>query len=389
MKIKDALKTINKMTGAEQLDESPFAEVKDFYDTGNYALNRVLTGSIYTGIPRGRVVTLFGESGSGKSLIAATTAAMALKKDEVDVVYVFDSEGGTLVNIFRQYGVDMSKVQHVPVASVEQCAVKMIQTYDTLVQARQDYLKDPANNDDVRAMCILDSYGALAADKLVSDAVNKDKMAVDMGISQKMKNNMMRGLMMRVVQSNATLLVINHEYKDPSQMFASKVHNMAGGMGIQFASHMILQCEKLLIKAADDEFLTGKEGKDDSVGFFKGNKIKFFVVKNRVCKPAFTATIYIDFNHGLSRYEGLVEPAVEMGFLEEVRGGYACKTWNDGKKITYRELMSNDEIWGTFLKEFDAKSQELMKYSNSTTKELDLIKGQLDGVNMEQTEEAQ
>jgi len=32
-------------------------------------------------------------------------------------------------------------------------------------------------------MCILDSYGALAADKLVSDAVNKDKMAVDMGIS--------------------------------------------------------------------------------------------------------------------------------------------------------------------------------------------------------------
>ena len=57
---------------------------------------------------------------------AATTAAIALKNDEVDVVYVFDSEGGTLVNIFRQYGVDMSKIQHSPVASVEQCAVKMI-----------------------------------------------------------------------------------------------------------------------------------------------------------------------------------------------------------------------------------------------------------------------
>ena len=141
---------------------------------------------------------------------------------------------------------------------------------------------------------------------------------------------------------------------------------------------MILQCEKLLIKAADDAFLTGKETKDDTVGFFKGNKIKFFVVKNRVCKPAFTATIYIDFNHGLSRYEGLVEPAVSMGFLEEVRGGYTCKTWNDGKKITYRELMSNDAIWGTFLDEFDKKSQELMQYSNSTTRELDEINEQLD-----------
>ena len=232
MKLKDTLKTINKMTGAERLDESTYAEVKEFYDSGNYALNRVLTGSVHTGIPRGRIVTLFGESGSGKSLIAANTAALAIKNNEVDVVYIFDSEGGTLVNIFKQHGVDMSKVNHVPVASVEQCAVKMIQTYDTLVQARQDYLKDPDNNDDIRAMCILDSYGALAADKLVSDAVNKDKMAVDMGISQKMKNNMMRGLMMRVVEANATLLIINHEYKDPSQMFASKIHNMAGGMGI-------------------------------------------------------------------------------------------------------------------------------------------------------------
>lgn len=387
MKLKDTLKTIKKMTGAEQLDESAYAEVKEFYDSGNYALNRVLTGSIYTGIPRGRIVTLFGESGSGKSLIAANTAALALKNNEVDIVYIFDSEGGTLVNIFKQHQVDMSKVAHVPVASVEQCAVKMIQTYDTLVQARQDYLKDPDNNDDVRAMCILDSYGALAADKLVSDAVNKDKMAVDMGISQKMKNNMMRGLMMRVVEANATLLIINHEYKDPSQMFASKIHNMAGGMGIQFASHVILQCEKLLIKAADDAFLTGRETKDDNVGFFKGNKIKFFVVKNRVCKPAFTATIYIDFNHGLSRYEGLVEPAVSMGFLEEVRGGYTCKTWNEGKRITYRELMSNDEIWSTFLPEFDKKSQELMKYSNSTSRELDAIEAELEGGEQSQGED--
>lgn len=109
-----------------------------------------------------------------------------------------------------------------------------------LVQARQDWIDDQQNNDEIRAMCILDSYGALASDKLVNDAVNKDKMAVDMGISAKTKNNMMRGLMMRVVQANATLIVINHEYQDPGAMFASKVHNMAGGKGIEFASHVIL-----------------------------------------------------------------------------------------------------------------------------------------------------
>lgn len=372
MKIKDAVKNIKKSTGAETLAESSYAEVKDFLDTGSYALNRVLTGDIHKGIPVGRISTAFGISGSGKSLIAANTAALALKNNKVDVVYIFDSEGGTLVNIFKKHGVDMSKVNHIPVASIEQCSTKMLQTYDMLVQARQEYLADPENNDDVRALCILDSYGALAADKLVSDAVNKDKTAMDMGLGAKLKNNLMRGLMMRVVQSNATLIVINHEYQDPSAMFASKIHNMSGGLGLQFASHVQLQCEKLLIKSTDTDFMTGLEKSDDDVGFFKGNKMRFFVVKNRVCKPAYQATVYVDFNTGIAKYDGLIEDAVKMKFLEEVRGGYICKTYSD-KKITYKELISNDEIWNTFIEDFNKQSKMLMEYSNLTSQALDEI----------------
>ena len=373
MKLNEVLKSIKKSTGAESLEESSYADVKEFLDTGSFALNRVLTGDISKGFPVGRISTLFGQSGSGKSLIAANTAALALKNNKVDVVYIFDSEGGTLVNIFKQHGVDMTKINHIPVASVEQCSVKMLQTYDMLVKAHQEYVSDPQNNDDIRALCILDSYGALAADKLVNDAVNKDKTAMDMGLGAKLKNNMMRGLMMRVVQSNATLLVINHEYQDPGAMFASKIHNMAGGLGIQFASHLILQCEKLLIKSTDADFMTGLETGDEDVGFFKGNKIKFFVVKNRVCKPAYTATVYVDFNTGIAKYDGLVEDAVKMGYLSEVRGGYVCDKYSQGKKITYKELIRNADIWNSFIEEFNAKSVETMGYSNSITAEISEI----------------
>lgn len=379
MKLNDVLKSIKKSTGAETLSESSYAQVQDFLDSGSMALNRVLTGDINKGFPVGRISTLFGQSGSGKSLIAATTAALALKNNKVDVVYIFDSEGGTLVDIFKQHGVDMTKVNHIPVASVEQCSVKMLQTYDMLTKAHQEYLDDPSKNDDIRALCILDSYGALASDKLINDAVNKDKNAMDMGLGPKMKNNMMRGLMMRVVQSNATLLIINHEYQDPGAMFASKIHNMAGGLGIQFASHLILQCEKLLIKSADMDFMTGLEKDDDSVGFFKGNKIKFFVVKNRVCKPAYTATVYVDFNTGIAKYDGLVEDAVQMKYLEDVRGGYICKTYSD-KRITYKDLITNSKIWDTFIDDFNKKSIEEMTYSNSTSRELDEIEQHIDGL---------
>ena len=377
MKLKDALKSIKKSTGAQSLNESTYAQVQEFLDTGSYALNRVLTGDIHKGIPVGRISTFFGVSGSGKSFIAANTAALALKNNKVDVVYIFDSEGGTLVNIFKKHGVDMDKVNHIPVASVEQCSTKMLQTYDMLVQAHEEYLNDPENNDDIRALCILDSYGALAADKLVNDAVNKDKTAMDMGLGAKLKNNMMRGLMMRVVQSNATLIIINHEYQDPGAMFTSKVHNMAGGLGIQFASHVQLQCEKLLVKSTDNEFMTGLEHANDDVGFFKGNRMRFFVVKNRVCKPAYQATVYIDFNTGIAKYDGLIEDAAKMGYLSEIRGGYTCPTYNQGKKITYKELITKDEIWNTFLEDFNTKSKEMMEYSNSTTRELDKIEEEL------------
>ena len=152
---------------------------------------------------------------------------------------------------------------------------------------------------------------------------------------------------------------------------------MAGGEGIKYSAHLIVQCEKLLIKAADDNFLTGRETGDESRGFYKGNKLKFFVIKNRVVVPGFSTTLYIDFKSGLSKYDGLIEDAVKFGFLEEVRGGYVCKSYSD-KKITYKELMAKDEIWDTFIQDFDKKSKESMEYSNATSREIDKINEELD-----------
>lgn len=377
MKLNDVLKTIRKSTGSETIDESSYAKVTEFIDSGSFAINRVLTGDIHKGFPVGRISTLFGLSQSGKSLIAAHAVMNALKNNQVDVVYIFDSEGGTLVDFFKKEGVDLKKINHIPVASIEQCSVKMLQVYDELVKARQEYLEDPDNNDNIRALCVLDSYGALAADKLVNDAVNKDKTAMDMGLGAKLKNNMMRGLMMRVVMSNATLLVINHAYQDPGAMFASKIQNMAGGKGIEFASHVILQCEKVFVKSTDTEFLTGLESSNDNVGFYKGNKLKFFTVKNRICKPMFTAQVYLDFTSGISKYDGLIEDAVKLGFLQEVRGGYICDSYKQQTRITYKELVKNDKIWETFLEKFNDKSKEIMEYSNSTSRELDKIEDEM------------
>ena len=376
MKLSDAFKSIRKNTGAKSLTLS---KPTDYLNTGSYALNRVLTGDINKGFPVGRISTLFGLSQSGKSLIAAHTAVNALLENKVDKVIIFDSEGGFPVDIFLNAGIDLGEeddndcpVQHINVHSVEDCAVKMLNTYDTLVKAREEWEKDPANNDKIRVLCILDSYGFLSSDKRVSDAVDKSKMANDMGITAKLKNNMMRGLVMRVCESDCTLLVINHEYQDPGAMFTSKIHQMGGGKGIEYASHVVLQCEKVFVKSDDNDFLTGNESDNSNAGFYKGNRLKCFTTKNRVAKPMYTAQLYVDFESGMSKYDGLIEEAVTLGFLQDVRGGYICPSYSD-KRVTYKELISKPEIWDTFINDFNEKSIKAMKYSNNTSDELDEI----------------
>lgn len=374
-KLSDLRKAFRKSVGSTDAEESSMAKVTEFLDSGSFAINRVLTGDIHKGFPVGRISTIYGESGSGKSLLAANAIVDALKNKNFQAVYYFDSEGGALWEYIKNGGVDLSLIEHVPVHSIEDCATKILQLYDSLVQAASEWKADPANNDEPRILCVLDSFGALAADKLVADA-SKDKMAQDMGLGSKLKNNMMRGLMMRVVQSNCPLIIVNHTYSDPAAMFTSKFKAIPGGEGIKFASHVMLQMTKLLIKSSDTEFLTGTESEKDDVGLYKGNRIRAFCVKNRVVKPCFEATMFIDFSNGIAKYDGLIEDAVRMKFIEEVRGGYIVPSYSD-KKVTYKELVSNKEIWDTFIDKFNEESIKRMGYSNSVTNSLDEIESQI------------
>lgn len=375
-KISNILKGYRKSVGSTSAAESPMAKVSDWLSFGNYAINRIISGNIYKGCPMGRITTLYGESGSGKSFLAANAIIDALKNKNFQSVVYVDSEGGALWQYIENAGVDLSKIEHVPVHSIEDCGVKLIQLYDALVTARDEWKADPENNDEPRILVVLDSYGALSSDKLTADAL-KDKMATEMGISAKQKNNMLRGLMMRVVQSNCPLIIINHTYSDPSAMFSSKIKAIPGGEGIKFASHVMLQMTKLLVKTGDTEFLTGREDENDDGGFYKGNRIRAFCVKNRVVKPCFEATMYLDFNTGISKYDGLIEDAVKYGFIQEVRGGYIVPSYSD-KKITYKTLVSSSEVWNTFLDKFNEESSKRMKYSTPISEELDKIEAEID-----------
>jgi RecA/RadA recombinase len=377
MKTKDLLKGLRKKNDTKTAAESDTI-VTDFYDTGSFALNRVITGNVHNGVPRGRITTIYGPSQSGKSLIAAQVVANAFKDNKIDGCFWVDSEGGG-VQLLKNFGADLEKVEYVPALDAEDACVKLVNIYESLVQAHTEWEKDPDSNDEPRFIVVLDSFGGLASSKVVSDAVDKDKMVADQGMAAKTRNSLIRTLMMRVVVSNCSLIVINHEYQNPGQMYASKVHNMAGGQGIEYASHVILQASKLLVKDGDTEFATGKETEGNHVGFYKGNRMRFFCTKNRVIKPCFEADVYIDFDYGISKYDGIIPDAVKYGFIQEVRGGYVVPSYKD-TRVTYKELVSKDEIWDTFLDKFNEESAKKMAYRSKSGDDISEIEAEIEEI---------
>ena len=382
MKIKDVIKSIGKSTGAVPSNESDLTTITDWLSTGSYAINRCITGDIYKGFPQGRVSIIFGESQSGKSLIVANTIVEALKNDKLDVVYYVDSECGGLWGYLDAQGVDRSKIQYIPVADVEECKKALINIYDTLDEARKAWKDDPDNNDEIRALVVLDSFGALSTQKSLTDITEKDKVVADMGSSARAKNDMMSLLMMRVARSNAALLVVNHTYDNPGAMYASKYKDMPGGKKLVYSAHVILQTNKKLIKATDGDYISGKDESNDDVGYVKGTLFKFFCVKNRISKPGFECEVYISYDYGIQKWDGLIEDAVKYGFINEVRGGYIVPSYSD-KRVTKKELVSNDEIWKTFIEKFNEESIRRLSYRNSTDDELDEIEADIENEEME------
>ena len=170
----------------------------------------------------------------------ANTVIEALKDGKVDVVYYLDSEGGGLWNYFDSHNVDRGKIEYIAVADVEECKKALINIYDTLDQAKKDYEKDPDNNDDIKAIVVLDSFGALSTKKSLTDIVDKDKVVADMGSSARAKNDMMALVMMRVVRTNCALLIVNHTYDNPGAMYTSKYKDMPGGKKLQYSAHVML-----------------------------------------------------------------------------------------------------------------------------------------------------
>lgn len=344
--IESHFKEMRKFTDSSSLKNSDYTKIKDWLSTGDYGVNSIISGDIKKGVPSGRITVFYGESGSGKSYLTANCIIDALNNKGYHRCLYFDSEGGALFDMLEKKGVNPDKIEPIIVKSIEDAQVKIIKALAKMEELQKIYPK-------FKFICVLDSLGMLVTDKVVTDAMDKDKVAGDMGAAAKARNSLIRSLVQPVLKTQCPFIIINHAYDNPASLFASKIKEQAGGKGVKFAAHITIQMDKRFEKEG-----TGEDG-----AFYKTAVLKAFCTKNRVSKPFHESELFLDYNSGPLKWFGLIEKAKQFGFITSPKKGYfIVPSFDPEKSFRLAQVAKSDKIWDTFIDKLNECINKEMSY---------------------------
>jgi RecA/RadA recombinase len=270
--------------------ETGFFDPTHWVDTGNYAVNMMISGDFKRGIPLGKVTVLAGESGSGKSFIAVGKVIEDCQKQGI-LAILLDSENGVDKGWAERFNIDIDKMLRIPVSTVDECA-KIVTEYIA------DYDLQYANVDKADrqpVMFIIDSLGMLSTPTEL-DQFADGNMKGDMGRKAKQLKAFVTQCLKLFGSRNIGLVATNHTYKSQDQFNPDDV--VSGGSGFIFASSIILTMNKLKLKEDED----GQKIKE-----VRGIRSKIKCVKSRFSKPFEEVEVQIPYNGGMNPYSGLFD----------------------------------------------------------------------------------
>ena len=353
---KDVLSVFAKLDklnpDAGVLSENVLSNVDSWIDTGCMVLNAIISGSLYGGVPAGRITGFSGPSAAGKTFIINKILANAQKQGITPVI--FDTEAAIDKSSTTGVGLDPTKTKYVPVQTVEACRNQISTFLDSVIEAGMQG----------KFIISIDSLGNLASQKELDDT-EKDKSAMDMGTRAKGLKSMMRLLTFKAAQAGVTILFSNHTYDDPAAMFPTLVKQQSGGKGPVYLSSVLVQLAKRDEK--HDKTNTNDEILPEA-NKVSGTTLRALTVKNRFVPPFLECEVYLNFKRGLDKLSGLREMAVNHGVIIQNGSTYALPgvEGKEDKKLGYYKNWKDDEaLWNdTILPALEEKLLANYKYSD-------------------------
>ena len=306
-----------------------FNDPTDWISTGNHALNYLISGDFYKGIPLGKVTVFAGESGSGKSYICSGNIIREAQKQNIFVILV-DSENALDEAWLRAVGVDTSedKLLRLGMSMIDDVA-KTISNF--VKEYKTDYGdKEPAERPKV--LFVLDSLGMMMTPTDV-DQFNKGDMKGDLGRKPKALTALVRNCVNMFGSLNVGMVATNHTYA--SQDMFDPDDKISGGQGFVYASSIVVAMKKLKLK--EDE--AGNKITD-----VRGIRAACKVMKTRFAKPFEGVQIKIPYETGMDPYSGLLDLFEKKGLIAQQGNRLKYITANGQEILDYRKAWGKENL---------------------------------------------
>ena len=311
----DFLKEVIKTTGNEYAslvsDGVEAGDVDTFIDTGSYAFNALLSGSINGGLPANKITAIAGESATGKTFFLMGMCKNFLDKNPEGGVIYFESESAITKQMVIDRGIDPERMVILPVTTVQEFRTQSLKVLDSYIN-QEASIRRPL-------FLALDSLGMLSTTKEVEDTA-EGKETRDMTRAQVLKAAF-RVLTLKLGKAKVPMVVTNHTYDVVGSMFPTK--EMGGGSGLKYAASSII-------------YLSKKKEKDGTE--VVGNIIHCKNFKSRLTIENKMVDVRLTYNKGLDRYYGLLELAEKYKVFKKVSTRYELP---DGSK-QYGKTILND-----------------------------------------------
>ncbi|HSX37696.1 MAG TPA: recombinase RecA [Chlamydiales bacterium] len=288
------------------------------------------------GVPRGRIIEIYGPESSGKSTLATHIVANAQKS------------GGLAAYIDAEHALDPAY------------AAKIGVNIDDLMISQPDNGEEALNIAEMLArsnaidVIVIDSVAALVPKSELEGEIGDQHM----GLQARMMSQALRKLTATLSRSNTCAIFINQIREKIGVMFGNP-ETTTGGRALKFYASIRMDIRRI----------TGIKSSDNGADI--GSRVRVKVVKNKCAPPFQSAEFDIIFNEGISHIGSLIDIGVDCGVIDKKGTWFSYQTHRlgQGREAAREELKNNSKLTEEIEKNILAKMQQARTPSTTNAAE--------------------
>lgn len=311
-------KALETALGQIEKDFGKGSVIKLGQAAGSMQVDVIPTGSLKLdfalgvgGLPRGRIVEIFGPESSGKTTVALHCIAQAQKL------------GGTAAFIDAEYALDPTYAEHLGV-NIDELYVAQPDNGEQALDICEQLVRSGAID-----MVVIDSVAALVPQAEIEGDMGDNHV----GLQARLMSQALRKLTGIVSKTNCVVIFINQLRDKVGGVIYGNPETTTGGKALKFYASIRLDVRK------------GEPIKDGSEVI--GNRTKIKVVKNKVAPPFKSCVVDMIFGEGISAASELLDLAVEQELIKKSGAFYSYneERLGQGRDNVCRYLKEYQELY--------------------------------------------